>query len=148
MSSSFRQGQGKDHGFRQAGSSRAPFPHHPDHRLDARLLIARIQLGTGLLFLVSFVVFAIWGRFPVPYRDDWDWLNFHLTSSVTFSSLFVPHNEHMIPLPRLIFAAQCDLAAFHRASVAAPPPDPGKPASARLPVATRRADGPPIRVDG
>lgn len=76
------------------------------NRPDFRLLLARVQLGTGLLFLGSFVAFAIWGRFPVPYRDDWDWLHAYLTRPFTISAQFEPHNEHLIPLARLLFAAQ------------------------------------------
>jgi hypothetical protein len=76
------------------------------NRLDFRLLLARVQFGTGLVFVASFVAFAIWGRFPIPYRDDWDWLYAYLTQPFTLSAQFEPHNEHLIPLARLLFAAQ------------------------------------------
>ena len=42
----------------------------------------------------------------MPYRDDWDWLRSLLTTPFTLRTLFEPHNEHLIPLPRLLFALQ------------------------------------------
>jgi hypothetical protein len=82
-------------------------PDTPDDRRIAReLLLGRIQLALGLTFLGSFVAFAVRGRFPVPYRDDWDWLSAQLTRPMTISGLFEPHNEHLIPLPRLLFGLQ------------------------------------------
>jgi hypothetical protein len=84
--------------------------HRPDtdsdRRLARQLLLGRIQLALGWAFLVTFVAFAVWGRFPVPYRDDWDWLSAYLTRPMTISGLLEPHNEHMIPLPRVLFAVQ------------------------------------------
>jgi hypothetical protein len=71
---------------------------------DARIALA--QLAIGLAFFLSFVLFAIRARFPVPYRDDWDWLAWLLTRPLTFRTIFEPHNEHMIPLPRLLAALQ------------------------------------------
>ena len=68
--------------------------------------IAGAQLAIGLLFLASFLFFAVRARFPIPYRDDWDWLGWLLTRPLTLKTLFEPHNEHMIPLPRLLVALQ------------------------------------------
>ena len=68
--------------------------------------IARTELVIGLLVLVSFFFFAVRARFPVPYRDDWDWLGWLLTRPLTLRTLFEPHNEHMIPLPRLLVELQ------------------------------------------
>lgn len=68
--------------------------------------IARAQLGLGLIFLGTFLFFAVRARFPIPYRDDWDWLGWLLTRPLTLRTLFEPHNEHMIPLPRLLVALQ------------------------------------------
>jgi len=68
--------------------------------------IAIAQLVTGLLFLASFLFFAVRARFPIPYRDDWDWFGWLLTRPLTIRTLFEPHNEHMIPLPRLLVALQ------------------------------------------
>jgi hypothetical protein len=68
--------------------------------------IAGAQLAIGLLFLASFLFFAVRARFPIPYRDDWDWLGWLLARPLTLKTLFAPHNEHMIPLPRLLVALQ------------------------------------------
>jgi len=68
--------------------------------------IAGAQLAIGLLFLASFLFFAVRARFPILYRDDWDWLGWLLTRPLTLKTLFEPHNEHMIPLPRLLVALQ------------------------------------------
>jgi hypothetical protein len=72
--------------------------------------IARFQLALGLAFLVSFVFFCIWARFPVLYRDDWEWLGWMLAQPLTLRTIFTPHNEHLIPLPRLLVALQYRLA--------------------------------------
>jgi hypothetical protein len=71
--------------------------------------IAGAQFAIGLLFLASFLFFAVRARFPIPYRDDWDWLGWLLTRPLTLRTLFEPHNEHMIPLPRLLVALQYGL---------------------------------------
>src|SRR5262249_28322517 len=61
-------------------------------------------VGAG--FVATFVVSAFLARFRFPYRDDWDWLAWRLSGPVTLERLLVPHNEHLIPLPRLILALQ------------------------------------------
>src|SRR5438132_3808749 len=68
--------------------------------------IARLQLAWGLAFLLSFIFLCVWARFPVPYRDDWDWLLWILNRPLSFRTMFEPHNEHLIPLPRLLAALQ------------------------------------------
>jgi hypothetical protein len=73
------------------------------------LLLPNVQLAIGLLYLASFVGFAMRGRFKFPYRDDWDWLRVLLTRPLTLPYLFEPHNEHVIPLPRVLFALQFKL---------------------------------------
>jgi len=64
--------------------------------------LARWQFAFGLAVLAVFIVFSIAARFTVPYRDDWDWLNAILTTPKTLHWLFSPHNEHIIPLVRII----------------------------------------------
>jgi hypothetical protein len=63
---------------------------------------SRILLTLGTLSAVTLAWFAWVGRFPVPYRDDWDWLNWVLAAPISLPRLFQPHNEHLIPLPRLL----------------------------------------------
>ncbi len=63
---------------------------------------ARTILALGTTVAVSFVLYAIAGRFPVPAWDDWDWLTWLLSSPPSFSRLFIPHNEHVIPIARLL----------------------------------------------
>jgi len=63
---------------------------------------SRILLSLGALSAASLAWFGWVGRFPVPYRDDWDWLNWVLTGPMTVPRVFQPHNEHLIPLPRLL----------------------------------------------
>jgi hypothetical protein len=58
----------------------------------------RLQALLGGIFLGSFVLFAFWARFDAPYRDDWDWVLYQLDGAWLFS----PHNEHVIPLARLL----------------------------------------------
>lgn len=79
----------------------------PPASRDAK--VARAELGIGLLVLASFLFFAFRARFPIPYRDDWDWLGWLLTRPLTLRTLFEPHNEHMIPLPRLLVELQYGL---------------------------------------
>lgn len=68
--------------------------------------LARWQFVLGLTTLAVFIVFSIVARFTVPYRDDWDWLNAILTAPMSLRWLFAPHNEHVIPLARIIHAWQ------------------------------------------
>src|SRR6185436_4323645 len=68
--------------------------------------LAHLQLLLGFAFVLTFVFFSVWARFPIPYRDDWDWLGWLLTRPVTLRTLFEPHNEHLIPLPRLLVVLQ------------------------------------------
>lgn len=63
---------------------------------------SRILLTLGVLSALTLAWFAWVGRFPVPYRDDWDWLNWVLVAPISLPRLFQPHNEHLIPLPRLL----------------------------------------------
>jgi hypothetical protein len=68
--------------------------------------LARWEFALGLAVLAGFIVFSIAARFTVPYRDDWDWLNAMLTTPMSLRSLFMPHNEHVIPLARIIHSWQ------------------------------------------
>jgi hypothetical protein len=70
------------------------------------ILLPNVQLAIGLIYLASFVGFAVRGRFEFPYRDDWDWLRVLMTRPFVLPYLFEPHNEHVIPLPRVLFAVQ------------------------------------------
>lgn len=67
---------------------------------------ARAIFVAGLLTAASLVAFAWFARFPVPYRDDWDWLLWLFRGPKTLARFFEPHNEHMIPLPRLLMWLQ------------------------------------------
>jgi hypothetical protein len=67
--------------------------------------IARAQWWLGLLFAGSAAVLGFWARLPLPYRDDWDWCRW-LLGAKSFSSYLVPHNEHVIPLARLLLQLQ------------------------------------------
>lgn len=66
---------------------------------------AAVQWGIGLVMAVSLVAISLWARLPLPYRDDWDWLRW-LLGPTALSSYFVPHNEHLIPLARLLLQLQ------------------------------------------
>jgi hypothetical protein len=68
--------------------------------------LARLQILLGGVFLVTFVGFAFWARFDVPYKDDWDLLLFHLTGASGGAGLLAPHNEHVIPFARLMVGWQ------------------------------------------
>ncbi len=63
---------------------------------------SRISLTLGMLSAATLAVSALVARFAVPYRDDWDWLNWVLVGPITLRRVFQPHNEHLIPLPRLL----------------------------------------------
>lgn len=78
--------------------------------VSVRTAAARIQGGIGLFFLLSFVAFAVLARFPSLYRDDWHWLYAWLTYGPSLGALTAPHNEHIVPLPRLLYAVQFRLA--------------------------------------
>lgn len=69
-------------------------------------LLPRIQAAIGLASLAGFAAAAIWARFEPPYMDDWDWLLFTFTGPGGLAGLLQPHNEHVIPLARLLTMAQ------------------------------------------
>ena len=71
----------------------------------SRALLARVQWWIGLLFAGSALWFAFSARLPLPYRDDWDWYRWLLTATSPASYL-VPHNEHVIPIARLLLRLQ------------------------------------------
>ncbi|MEO7273263.1 MAG: hypothetical protein ABIX28_25065, partial [Vicinamibacterales bacterium] len=55
------------------------------------------------------MAFAIWARFTVPYRDDWDWLVWVLQRPLTLRRFFEPHNEHVVVLERVLLVVQYSL---------------------------------------
>lgn len=69
-------------------------------------LLPRAQVAIGIGYLALFVGFSLWARFDVPYRDDWDWILSVLTGPGGVAGLLLPHNEHVIPLARLLMSAQ------------------------------------------
>jgi hypothetical protein len=69
-------------------------------------LLTRVQAGIGFAFLVIFAAACVWARFDVPYRDDWDWILYTLAGPPGWAGVFLPHNEHVIPLARLLMRAQ------------------------------------------
>lgn len=69
-------------------------------------LLTRVQAGIGVAFLVMFVGACLLARFDVPYRDDWDWLMYTLSGPTGWRGVFLPHNEHVIPIARLLMRAQ------------------------------------------
>ncbi len=81
------------------------------------LRLARAQLALGWVFACSFVAFAFWDRFPAPYRDDWDWFAFLLDGPGGIAALLTPHNEHLIPLARLLVAWQYRIAGLSGALI-------------------------------
>lgn len=67
--------------------------------------IANAQWIVGLLFAGSAAVLGLWARLPFPYRDDWAWFLW-LLGPTPLWSYFHPHNEHVIPLARLLLQVQ------------------------------------------
>ena len=67
--------------------------------------VATAQWTIGLLMAASVAVLSVWARLPLPYRDDWDWLRW-LLGPTPPSAYFVPHNEHLIPVARLLLQLQ------------------------------------------
>ena len=67
--------------------------------------VATAQWSIGVLMAASVAVFSAWARLPLPYRDDWDWLRWVL-GPTPLSAYFIPHNEHLIPLARLLLQLQ------------------------------------------
>ena len=67
--------------------------------------VATAQWTIGLLMAASVAVLSLRARLPLPYRDDWDWLHW-LLGPTPLSAYFVPHNEHLIPLARLLLQLQ------------------------------------------
>lgn len=68
--------------------------------------LPRAQVAIGIGYLVLFVGFSLWARFDVPYGDDWDWILAVLNGPGGLTGLLQPHNEHVIPLARLLMSAQ------------------------------------------
>jgi hypothetical protein len=72
----------------------------------SRMPFARTEWAIGLIVFGLFCAFSVAARFRAPYRDDWDWLNAMLAAPVSWQWLFAPHNEHVIPLARLLHLLQ------------------------------------------
>ncbi len=70
--------------------------------------LSQLQWGAGLVAAASGILLGLFARLPVPYRDDWAMLLW-LMADPGPAAYFIPHNEHVIPLTRLIFAAQYHL---------------------------------------
>jgi hypothetical protein len=70
--------------------------------------LSLLQCGAGLMAAASGILLGLFARLPVPYRDDWAMLLW-LMADPGPAAYFIPHNEHVIPLTRLIFAAQYHL---------------------------------------
>ena len=73
---------------------------------------ATVQWAVGLVMAASVAVLSLWARLPLPYRDDWDWWRW-LLGPTSLSSYLVPHNEHLIPLARLLLQLQYALEGSH-----------------------------------
>jgi hypothetical protein len=56
----------------------------------------------GWTTAATFLLFAVLARFPVPYRDDWDWIAWLLRRPPSLASLFEPQGPHVIPLARAL----------------------------------------------
>lgn len=69
----------------------------------------RAVLVFGIISATSFVIFAILARLPVPSWDEWEWVIWLRSEPVTPARLFLPHNEHVIPIARLLFALQYEV---------------------------------------
>ena len=79
----------------------------PDRATDTgHVPFARTEFAIGVIVFGLFCLFSVAARFTVPYRDDWDWLNAMLAAPVSWQWLFAPHNEHVIPLARLMHLLQ------------------------------------------
>ena len=70
--------------------------------------LSLLQWAAGLVAAASGILLGLFARLPVPYRDDWAMLLW-LMADPGPAAYFIPHNEHVIPLTRLIFAAQYHL---------------------------------------
>lgn len=85
-----------------------PAPNLPRNipRVRTPGFLPRAQVAIGIGYLALFVGFSLWARFDVPYRDDWDWILALLGEPGGLTGWFQPHNEHVIPLARLLMSAQ------------------------------------------
>jgi hypothetical protein len=73
----------------------------PTDRWAGRLRVAATTtLLAGIAYTIVFVYFAFRARFTVPYFDDWSWLASLQDGGL--ASLWQPHNEHLIVIPRLL----------------------------------------------
>jgi hypothetical protein len=64
------------------------------------------QFGVGACFAASLLALAAWARFPVPYKDDWDLIPLALEHGGLLRELWRPHNEHLIVIPRAVYALE------------------------------------------
>ena len=62
---------------------------------------ATINLALGIGYAAIFTFYAIRAHFSVPYVDDWSWLASLQVNPFT-KGLWLPHNEHIIVIPRLL----------------------------------------------
>ena len=69
----------------------------------------RLRLFIGIFTAGTFVLFVALAQSPVPTWDDWDWLTWLLAAPISIDRLFLPHNEHFIPIPRLLYWLQYQL---------------------------------------
>ncbi len=63
------------------------------------------SLALGAAYYLSFAAFALWDRFPIAYRDDWDWLWPAVSQPFSWRDLITLHNEHLVPMARLVARA-------------------------------------------
>ncbi len=94
-----------------ATRARAPFPppgppdHAPGPATGLSPGVATAQWVIGLLAAATAIALSIAARLPLPYRDDWALL-LGLLAGPSWAGLFVPHNEHVIPVVRLLLTLQ------------------------------------------
>ncbi len=65
-------------------------------------VFSNLQLALGVVFALVFLFFAVTARFRVLYKDDWDWMAPLLSHAPLSDYIFVPANEHVIVIPRLL----------------------------------------------
>jgi len=57
--------------------------------------------------VLLFVGETFWCFFPIPYWDTIDWILSYLRNGA--GAVFAPHNEHRLPIPRLLIGLDIDL---------------------------------------
>jgi hypothetical protein len=75
--------------------------HDPGQRID--LLMGACALLLGLFSVSSMIAAAALSYTRLPMFDEWGVWHLQISKTDWWSFILAPHNEHRIPVPRLLY---------------------------------------------